>query len=160
MKHFIYHVAVAAALLGVAGSACAAVKVTYLAQDQYADLPIQDSERQKIFRELSDHFGKLAQQLPPGQDLTVEVLDIDLAGQLKPVRWAMQDMRIITGGADWPHMTLRYSVTQDGQMIKQGQEVLQNMDYTRRLNRYFSGETLRYEKQMLDDWFKKVIAAR
>ncbi len=35
------------------------------------------------------------------------------------------------------------------------------MNYTHRMNRYFSSETLRYEKQMLDDWFKQnIIAAR
>lgn len=159
MKHVI-RLAAGAALLAAAGAASAGVNVSYVAPEEFADVPYSEVERQKLLRELTDHFGKLARQLPPGQDLNVEVLDIDLAGQLKPVRWAVQDIRIMTGGADWPHMTLRYTITQDGKVIKSGQERLQNMGYTHRMNRYFSSETLRYEKQMLDDWFKERIAAR
>ena len=148
-------------MVAAAGSAMAGVSVTYVAPENYVDMPWQDRERQRILDDLSGHFSKLAQQLPAGQDLSIEVLDIDLAGQLKPVRWAMQDMRVITGGADWPHITLRYTVTQNGQVVKQGEERVQNMNYTRRTNRYFTSETLRYEKQMLDDWFgQRIVAAR
>ena len=159
MKHSI-RLAVAAALLAAAGAASAGVNVKYVAPEDFADVPYSDVERDRLLRELSDHFGKLAKQLPPGQDLNVEVLDIDLAGQLKPMRWAVQDIRVMTGGADWPHITLRYTITQDGQVIKSGQERVQNMNYTHRMNRYFASETLRYEKQMLDDWFKQTVAAR
>jgi hypothetical protein len=32
------------------------------------------------------------------------------------------------------------------------------MNYTSRANNYAEGDSLRYEKRMLDDWFKKEIA--
>jgi hypothetical protein len=31
------------------------------------------------------------------------------------------------------------------------------MNYLNHINRYFDGESLRYEKQMIDDWFEKTI---
>jgi hypothetical protein len=31
------------------------------------------------------------------------------------------------------------------------------MMYQQQLNRYSSGDPLRYEKRMLDDWFKKEV---
>jgi hypothetical protein len=34
------------------------------------------------------------------------------------------------------------------------------MTYLDKLNRYSSGETLRYEKQMLDEWFQARFARR
>ncbi|QYF94683.1 DUF3016 domain-containing protein [Massilia sp. PAMC28688] len=160
MKHVIRQIACVAAALAVAAPAAAGVNVTYQAPEQFADLGHYEWQRQEVLRELSDHFKKLAAQLPPGQTLNVEVLDIDLAGRQRPVRWSIYDIRVINGGADWPHMKLRYSITQDGQVLKSGEEVVQNMMYTNRLNRYFTGDTLRYEKQMLDDWFKEKLAVR
>ncbi|HZX26131.1 MAG TPA: DUF3016 domain-containing protein [Telluria sp.] len=48
-------------------------------------------------------------------------------------------------------------------MVASGEDRLSNMDYLMRLNIYSSGDPLRYEKQMIDDWFKsdfRRVAAR
>lgn len=160
MKHLLRKIACLAATLAIAGSAAAGVNVTYQAPEQFADVGHHPWQRQEVLKELSEHFTKLASRLPQGQTLNVEVLDIDLAGRIRPVRWNFHDIRVMDGGADWPHIKLRYSITQDGQVLKSGEEVVQNMMYTNRLNRYFSGDLLRYEKQMLDDWFKDKVAVR
>jgi hypothetical protein len=49
-------------------------------------------------------------------------------------------------------------IEQNGQVIKSGKSQLQDMNYQQSYNHYFDSEPLRYEKQMIDDWFDKTIA--
>jgi hypothetical protein len=160
MKHLCRHAVLAALMLAGTGAAVAGVNVSYAKPEQFADVPWNERERQAVLQEFNAHFAKLATRLPPGQDLTVEVLDIDLAGYMRPARWGVNEIRVVRGGADWPHMRLRYTVTENGQVVKSGVEDLQSMSYTQRPTRYFVSDTLRYEKQMLDEWFRDRVAAR
>lgn len=150
----------AGALLLSAGAAFAAASVTYTDPDKFTDVPFSQVERERVLKDLSAHFAKLASTLPAGQDLKVEVLDVDLAGRIRHDLRATPELRVLTGGADWPHIHLRYSVEQNGQVLKSGDEQLSNMTYLDRQGRYTGSDTLRYEKQMLDDWFRQKVAAR
>jgi hypothetical protein len=67
----------------------------------------------------------------------------------------MRDIRVLRGGADWPTMELQYSLEQDGKVLASGTDRLSNMMYLDRMNRYTDSDTLRYEKPMVDEWFKK-----
>lgn len=161
MNTLMRQLALAAALVFAAGAASAGpATVTFANPDDFADMPREASKREQVLAELSEHFSALAARLPAGQELKVEVLDLDLAGRSWPGMWGGRDLRVLEGGADWPHMKLRYTITQDGTVVKSGEESVQNMDYLWRLNRYSSGDSLRYEKQMLDTWFKTLTAAR
>ena len=160
MKTELRQAALAALVMFSAGGAWAGATVTYAAPDRFADMPFSTSERERVLAELTRHFDKLAKTLPAGQDLKVEILDLDLAGRLRHDLPGARELRIMNGGADWPQMHLRYSIEQDGKVIKSGEERLSNMNYLDRLNRYTSGETLRYEKQMLDEWFRDKVAVR
>jgi hypothetical protein len=64
---------------------------------------------------------------------------------------------VLRGAADWPRIQLRFSLEQNGQVLKSGEAQLSDMNYLNHINRYFDGESLRYEKQMIDDWFEKTI---
>lgn len=151
---------VAAALwLLSAGSAAAAVTVTFVDVDKYSDMPRNDGERQAILNGLETHFKTLAAGLPSGQDLKVEVLDLDLAGRIEPNR-TLYDIRILRGKTDWPRMKLRYTIEEQGKLIKSGEEDIADMMYMEHLNRYSKSDTIRFEKRMLDDWFKTIVAAR
>ena len=152
--------ALSAMILLAAGSATAGATVTFYKPEHFSDVPFASWERDRVLKDLSAHFDKLAAQLPPGQDLKVEVLDLDLAGRTWPGIWAVHDLRVMNGGADWPHIKLRYTISQGGQVLRTGEDELSNMSYLQRMNRYVSGDALRYEKQMLDDWFKERIAAK
>jgi hypothetical protein len=143
-----------------AGPATAGVTVKFLQAEQYQDMPFAGWQRDEVLKDLETHFGKLAKNLPEGMDLKIEVLDLDLAGHIKPMFRGRDDIRILNGGADWPHMKLRYTLERDGKVVAGGEDQLSNMAYLQRLNRYFSGDPLRYEKQMVDDWFKDKIAGR
>jgi hypothetical protein len=147
-----------AGLLALAATgASAATTVNYIQPDHFSDVPFTPWERDNVLQQITEHFNKLGKELPPGQDLRIDVLDIDLAGREIPNARNGRDIRIMKGRADWPRMELRYAVEQNGQVIKSGEARIQDMDYQNHLNRYFDSDPLRYEKQMIDDWFEKTI---
>ncbi len=155
------HAALAALVTLAAGSASAGVaKVTFVQPEKFSDVPFAQWERERVLEELRTHFDRLAARLPADQELQVDVTDVDLAGQTWPTRFRGQDIRIMNGGADWPHMRLRYTITQGGQVIKSGEEDLSDMAYQQHMGRYGGDDALRYEKRMLDQWFKNRVAVR
>ena len=147
----------AAALLPCAAQGAASV--TYLNPEKMTDVPRFLRDRESMEAELQAHFDMLSEKLPPGQRLIVDVLDIDLAGEVFP-RVSIHDVRVLKGRADWPHMHLRYRIEQDGKVVSSGERRLSDMNYLMGSNRYTS-ENFPHEKKMLDDWFRKeIIAAR
>jgi hypothetical protein len=150
-----------AGLFGLsAGGASAAVTVTFSHPENYRDLPFATADRERVLKDLGEYFASLGKDLPAGQDLRVEVTDLDMAGRIHPNFRGVQDLRILRGGADWPHMALRYSLESNGRVIAGGEEHLSDMTYLDRINRYSDGDTLRYEKRMIDDWFKNKFVPR
>jgi hypothetical protein len=157
MKPLMQKMALAGLFALVAGSASAAVTVTYVQPDKFTDVPFVAWEREDTLKQLTEHFTWLGNSLPPGQDLRIEVLDVDLAGRAIPSARLGRDIRVVNGRADWPRMTLRFSLEQNGQVLKSGEAQLSDMNYQNRTVRYFDSEPLRYEDQMIDDWFEKTI---
>jgi len=149
----------AATLLTSAAAWAQQVEVSYVKPEQFSDVPFMQLDRDRLLKELSAHFAELGKKLPAGQTLKIEVLDVDLAGRLYPRRNG-DDLRIMRGGADWPHMHLRYALEQDGQLIRSGDDEISNMAYEDRINHYSGSDGLRYEKQMVDDWFNKAFGPK
>ncbi len=161
MNTMIRHALAAAAMLLVAGASHAAdAEVYFTPVNQFADMPVEAAERSEVLIALSKHFDKLAAKLPAGQQLRVVVLDVDLAGRNWREHSGIRDLRVISNNTDWPQLKMTYSISENGKVIEEGQEYLKNMGFRTRANVYFTGDMLRYEKQMLDDWFKHRIAAR
>ncbi|MTW09482.1 DUF3016 domain-containing protein [Pseudoduganella eburnea] len=161
MKHATRFCIAAALLLAAAAAASAGtVTVKYQEPEKFMDVPAWESDRAEMLKEFTEHFQRLAQRLPANQQLNITVTDIDLAGRVEPRRrHFVDDVRILRGGADWPTMSLNYTLEQDGKVIASGEEHLKNMMYLERFNHYASGDTLRYEKPMIDDWFKATFVA-
>ena len=69
---------------------------------------------------------------------------------------------MLSGGADWPmHRPALHASCRTAQVIASGEERLRDMMYLDgRSNRYSTGDPLRYEKQMIDEWFSKKIAPK
>ena len=80
-------------------------------------------------------------------------MDIDLAGRKETWRTDVPDIRIMTD-VTWPAITLRYTLTQNGADVMSGTETVKDMNYLMRGGVGLPGGTLRYEKAMLNDWFK------
>jgi hypothetical protein len=149
------HLALAGLFLLSAGGAAAAVTVNFVEPEHYGEMPFATWERDDVLKELSAHFDRLAKRLPPGQDLKVEVLDLRLAGRMR--RGGAREIRVLTGRADGPNIELRYAIEAGGKVLASGNSRLSDMLYMDRINRYADSEPLRYEKLMLDEWFKKTI---
>lgn len=139
------------------GSASAAVTVTYANQDKMTDVPRNQDDREAMEAQLLEHFDTLSARLPAGQTMKVEILDIDLAGEVFP-RVAIQHARVFQGRADWPHIHLRYSIEQDGKVLRSGERRLTDMSYLMGFSRY-QGDLYAHEKHLLDDWFRKDVLA-
>ena len=151
--------ALAAGLL--AGAAMAATTtVSYIKPDSFIDMPRSQPDQERVMRELTAHFVKLGKTLPPDQFLAIYITNIDLAGRIDMMRrMGGNDIRIMNGGADWPRIELHFSLREHGQVLSSGDEQLSDMVYLQHVNQYSSGDTLRYEKAMVDNWFYKKFPA-
>ncbi len=157
MKSMIGKAAVAAILALGAGAASAGVTVNYVNPDNFSDLPFTPWERQAVLDDLAAYFAELGKNLPAGQELTVDVTDIDLAGREYPANRGARDLRVLKGGADWPIIELRYTLSANGQVVNSGTAQLKDMTYMSRINRPSSNDRLRYEKRMVEEWFNQAI---
>jgi hypothetical protein len=161
MKQWTRRLALAGLLVVAAGGASADVTVKFSNLEDYGSMPFAPQDRERIYKELTEYFDKLGTRLPAGTDWKVEVLDLDLAGRVQPNFRGGEDIRILRGGADWPRMHIRYSLSQGGKVIAEGDDQFSDMDYLERTRRANGGnQTLPYEKQMIDDWFKAKIVDR
>lgn len=156
----------AVVLLGVALPAVAAqLAVSFVEPEKYADAGFNSSspnakEREQVQRELEQHLAKLADaKLAADDSLKIDVLDIDLAGEINPFVGGGREMRIVRD-ATWPRIKLRYALTRGGAVVAQGEERVSDMNFLMTGNRYSSSDRLRYERAMLDDWFDKTFVKR
>ena len=159
MKNVIQKLALGGLLALAAGAASADVTVNYVQPERFSDLPFATWEREDVLKDLTKHFTKLGAQLPPGQSLRVDVLDVDLAGREYP--GGPRDLRIIkSNGVDWPRIDLRFAIEQNGQVLRSGEVQLRDMAFMNRISRHTDSDSLRHEKRMIDDWFYSAIMPR
>jgi hypothetical protein len=160
MKRIMHQAVLAAVFAMAAGSAGAAVTVNYVAPDKFADVPYAAAERDVTLHTLTEHFNRLGSKLAPGQDLRIDVLDVDLAGHLVPSVSQGGDVRVLgEPGSDSPRIRLRFSLEQDGRVITSGEARLSDANYLKHRVRYSDNESLRHEKVLLDQWFGQTFDA-
>lgn len=155
MKTPALKVAAATMLALAAAGASAEANVTYINTAEMTDVPRHYKDLETMEFTFTELLKQLSGQLPAGQVLKVEFLDIDLAGDVFP-RVPVRDIRVTKGQADWPRIHLRYSIEQDGKVIRSGEKKLADPNYQQGINMY-NQELYAYEKQMLDTWFRKEI---
>ena len=153
---------VAALLLafGAAASAGSAV-VRYVEPDRFADAERAGFglvERERTFAALTRHFETLAgRHLPAGETLHVEVLDLDLAGELRMSAHAggLRETRVLKGRADAPHLHFRYRLQRGDTVLAGGEARLSDLGYLRPAAYHGrdDAEPLPYERRMLERWF-------
>lgn len=95
---------------------------------------------------------RLGERLPPGSDLDIRILDIDLAGRIAPERALSPSTRIMDG-TTWPRVRLSYTLKQGGRTVRSAEELVSRQDYLARPTARFAGDPLRFEKTMLAEWF-------
>ena len=144
---------VLALCLAAAGSPQAAVIVTHSDPTQFTDVEDKNSTPDQVMGEIKAHLERLGERYPiPGKNVKIEVLNIDRAGR---PRMGRNDIRVMTGRSDFPCIDLASAL--EGQTMRR--ERVCDLDYLRSLPPpYNSGESLVFEKRMLDEWFRKRTA--
>ena len=150
------------AATAAATSAQAGVAVSFNQPETYTDAglhgPYSPTSRQATLKELQKYFESLATRyLPPGQNLMVDIDDIDLAGEYDPASAGAYNARVLND-LTWPRIVLRYTLEKGGVPVVSTAETVSEINYLLHADRLRPGDTLHYEKLMLDKWFKARFA--
>lgn len=153
-------VAVLTAAVMAAGPAQAGdVEVRFTDPLHYSDIGFGQAARDRNLKTLSDHMAAWRNRFPDGQRLDIEVVDVDLAGMERP--WGREPfVRILNGRVDGPRMHLRWSLSQGGTVLLQGEDHLSDLGYAQRLPTPQRNEPLYYDRRMLDDWLRQTLTQR
>jgi hypothetical protein len=141
-------------LLALTAVAHADVQVSFVKPETFVDIKDNSGFRDDaVLKDIEKHIVEQAQKYLPGKDVRIDVTDVDLAGQVEPfgrsVNW-VRVMRSVTS----PSITLNYEVREGGKLVQQGKAVMRDMNYQNGFSEYFSTDSLRYEKRMIDRWFQ------
>ncbi len=153
--------AAAAATLLLAGPAATAatVEVRYIEPDNFADIGRSSWDRERTMTAMTAYLQKLGQSLPESQTLRFDVTDIDLAGDIRP--WGWQELRVLRGQADWPMVSLRYTLVEGERTLKSGEARLTDLSYMQGLSSVDRpGAELASEKRMVQRWFTETFPPR
>lgn len=140
-------------------SAAGTVQVSFDKVAEFSDAGRGAHERERTTQSIGAYLQSLGAQLPDGQSLRVDVLDIDLAGELRPFpRHSSTEVRVLNGRADAPHVKLRYALSEGGRVLKSGETTVSDLSYFfgTPANATAQGD-LAYEKRMLQQWFKNTL---
>jgi hypothetical protein len=140
-------------------NAAGTVQVSFDKPAEFSDAGRGAHEREMTMKSIAEYLQSLGAQLPDGQSLHLDVLDIDLAGELRPFpRHSSTEVRVLNGRADAPHVKLRYTLQEGARVLKAGQTTVSHLSY------FFAshaGSTAQgdmfYEKRMLQQWFKNTL---
>lgn len=140
----------------------AAVVVSFSQPERYRDAGRDGgritSAKEPALVEIARHLERLgSQRLAAGQTLKIEVLDVDLAGEVNPLQRLSPHTRVMRANT-WPRIRLRYALEEGGVVRAQGEEMIVDTDYQSHASTITASDPLRYEKAMLEDWFKRRVA--
>jgi hypothetical protein len=153
----IFALAAAALFAPVPGFAGTA-EVSFVAPERFTDAAHRRGPSRQLDRNLAhleNHIAKLARSLPEGQILKVEVTDIDLAGWIEPSA-DPYDIRVLRD-VHPPRIVLNYTLARDGAAPVSGRSALTDIAYLHRSAFGPADDSLRYEKRLLTEWFRKQI---
>jgi Protein of unknown function (DUF3016) len=148
-------------LLAAAASAHAAgsVQVSFVQPEKFADVRDRAHRAADHLAVLQRHLEEVgAPYVAQGQTLKIEVLDVDLAGEVN-VSVRAHDIRVLRGRADWPRLQLRYTLEAAGGAARSGAATVSDMAYLQRMAPLHATEPLPYERRMLEEWFKAEFGA-
>lgn len=146
-----------AAVLAAPIAAAGTVTVSYDAQGTFTDAGTTPAEREKRLAELAAHLKAMGERrLGEDRTLSVELLDLDLTGTLRPSRHPSGDVRVVKSRADGPRIELRYTLRDATKEIAAGRETLHDASLPRidRVPDAIGADPLRHEKKLLDQWFE------
>ena len=137
----------------------AAVDVTFKDSGRFADAAFRRPQSEKnlavVEQAVRRMFSEVAAPfLAPGHTISVEVSEIDLAGRFAPM--SLNGIRILDS-VGWPRLQFSYSVRDADGKVSSGAAKLSDPGYLDSFNRHLDSDRLRYERQMLSDWFRRTF---
>lgn len=137
------------------------VDVTYVNPEKFTDVKDSDVPNDKVrdeyLNELKKHIEThVHEYIPAGWHLSLRITDVDMAGDFEPWRGPQfLDLRIVKDVYP-PRIKLEFTLTDPaGKTVKDGQRNITNLSFLNEVNIYFPDDQLRYEKALLDYWFRQ-----
>jgi hypothetical protein len=151
--------AILASCATITAHAKGTVEVSFDKPQEFSDIGRNAFDRERAQKSLTDHLQSLGAQLPDGRSLQLTVLDVDLAGELRWFRG--NEIRVLRGRADAPHVKLRYALQGEGRTLKSGEADVADLAYffNSHANNGRYGD-LPFEKRMLQQWFINNFGAK
>jgi Protein of unknown function (DUF3016) len=151
---------IALALLAITATARADVQVNFVNPEKFSDIKDNNGFRQtELLKDIEAHLVAQAGKHLPGRDVRINVTDVNLAGEVEPfgryAQW-LRVMRTVT----LPSIEMSYEVRDGEKVVQQGEVRLRDMNYQDGFSSYWSGDSLRYEKRMIDRWFKEEFSPK
>lgn len=152
------------AMLLAAGtvSAKADVVTRFVAPEQYTDAQNRFGSGLSLrvtleeVRRIIEGEGRRA--LRPGEALTIDVLDIDLAGFEQPGASGPYGIRVVRDISP-PRLRLRYVLSQRGRTILTGEETLTDANFLMSSSQH-QGGSFSYERELIRTWMRERVADR
>ncbi|WP_334107416.1 DUF3016 domain-containing protein [Methylobacillus sp.] len=138
------------------------VALEYISPEKFTDMSSTDHgpPNQGYLDQFRKHVvKKAATYLAPGEQLRIEIKDIDMAGGFEPWNTPGQSIRMVRHIYP-PRIELSYQwCDAAGNVVREGSERLTDLLYQMR-SVPDSSDVLRYEKALMDDWLAKLFAGR
>ena len=150
---------IALALFSLATAAHAEVKVNFVNPDKFSD--IRDNwgfSQKEVLKDIEAYLVAQVDKRLPGRDVSINVTDVNLAGEVEPVGRRAQWLRVMRS-VTAPSMELNYEVREGDKVVVQGKAELRDMDYQHSFNTYSSGDPLRHEVHALIASFTRIPLA-
>lgn len=118
-----------------------------------------DSERGSWLADLAKHMRKRAEsQLPAGERLQLNIVDVDRAGEYEPWRRLDQQSVRIIRDIYPPRMTVQYKrFDANGQLVAEGERRITDPAFLTNATPFNDTDPLRYEKRMIDSWLGREL---
>jgi len=136
------------------------ITVEFVNPEKFTD--VYPSSRHGTDRELKQTLDALRQliveagnkSLGTGDELKMEILDVNLAGEYNPPMGGPANEVRIMRNIDWPSMKVHYTLKRGGKET-QGDAVISDMSYLMSASTCPGGGALCYERRMVERWFRK-----
>ena len=135
-------------------------EVSFADADKFRDIESGEMHkaafRANVLKGFNKHFNRLAKKLPESQKLKVKITDLDLAGST--FHSGLNRTRVVSE-VYYPKIEFTYKLlASDMSVLVEGEEKLKDSNFMSRAGSIrMRQDALRYEKRMLDKWFKSFI---
>lgn len=138
------------------------ISVNFINPENFTDVALSgantDNTRQYLMAKLRDYLVSLgSEKLPGGSRLTVDILDIDMAGRFEPWQTPQLINTRFIRDIYPPRIKLHYVLADtQGNTLADADDTLSNLTYLQNADPGFiNNDPLRYEKTLLRRWFEQ-----